>query len=84
MKMVFTSAGPLNRCGLPARTNTSVSNSRAVKRRASHRMNALLIGNVSDHVNNYSGDGSGSGISETTTSGSSSGSGGSSSSGYGY
>ena len=44
MKMIFTSAGPLNRWGLPARTNTSVTNSRAVNRRATHRMNSALIG----------------------------------------
>ena len=37
MNMAFTTAlGPLNRWGLPARTNTSVTNSRAVSRRASH------------------------------------------------
>ena len=50
MKMIFTNAGPLNRWGLPARTNTSVTNSRAVKRRASHRMNALQIGNCSKKI----------------------------------
>ena len=44
MKMIFTSAGPLNRWGLPARTNSSVTNSRAVNRRATHRMNSALIG----------------------------------------
>ena len=42
MKMIFTSAGPLNRWGLPARTNTSVTNSRAVNRRL--YVNSALIG----------------------------------------
>ena len=38
MNMVFTAAlGPLNRWGLAARTNTTVSNSRVVSRRAGHR-----------------------------------------------
>lgn len=43
MKMIFTSAGPLNRWGLPARTNTSVTNSRAVARRAGHRTYDVLF-----------------------------------------
>ena len=55
MKMIFTDAGPLNRWGTPARTNTSVTNSRAVKRRASHRMNALQAGNSGNHTSSDSG-----------------------------
>ena len=43
LKLVFTSAGPLNRWGLPARTNTSVSNSRVVRRRAGHRTYDVLF-----------------------------------------
>jgi hypothetical protein len=35
--MIFTSNSLLNRWGTPATTNSSVTNSRAVKRRASHR-----------------------------------------------
>jgi len=43
MKMIFTTAGNLNRWGLPARTNTSVTNSRAVARRAGHRTYDVLF-----------------------------------------
>ena len=60
MKMIFTDAGPLNRWGTPARTNTSVTNSRAVRRRASHRMNALQAGNSGNH-NTHTNSGSGGG-----------------------
>ena len=35
--MTFTSAGPLNRWGTAATANSSVTNSRAVRRRASHK-----------------------------------------------
>ena len=55
MKMIFTDAGPVNRWGTPARTNTSVTNSRAVRRRASHRMNALQAGNSGNHTTSDSG-----------------------------
>ena len=37
MNMTFTSAGPLNRWGTAATANSSVTNSRAVRRRASHK-----------------------------------------------
>ena len=43
LKMIFTSAGQLNRWGLPARTNTSVTNSRVVARRAGHRTYDVLF-----------------------------------------
>ncbi len=44
MNMVFTaSLGPLNKWGLAARTNTTVTNSRAVSRRAGHRTYDVLF-----------------------------------------
>jgi len=43
MNMMFTTAGHLNRWGLPARTNISISNSRLVKRKAYHRTNNNLL-----------------------------------------
>ena len=46
--MTFTSAvessvGPLHRWGLPARTNTTVTNSRAVSRKSGHRLYDVLF-----------------------------------------
>jgi|LXNH01.1.fsa_nt_gb hypothetical protein len=40
--MIFTSLSLLNRWGTPASANTTVTNYRAVKRRASHRAYTAL------------------------------------------
>ena len=75
--MIFTSAGPLNRWGTVATANSSVTNSRAVRRRASHKA-------YSDPVvlwaPGFPATGSGSGGSGSGSGGSGSGSGGSGSS----
>ncbi len=74
--MTFTSAGPLNRWGTAATANSSVTNSRAVRRRASHKAysSPVVLWAPSFPV---TGSSSGSGGSGSDSGGSGSGSGGS-------
>ncbi len=84
--MTFTSAGPLNRWGTVATSNSSVTNSRAVRRRASHKAysSPVVLWAPSFPIAGSSssgGSGSGSGASGGGSGGSGSGGGGSGSGG---